>query len=187
MKMLPTSYLVIRSLKYNKEKITNNLLAIIKSILAMDMSGIDAEKLRAQIETIEDKRTKLIDIYMSGDITKEEFTEARSQCDAEIAELQSAVDSRDKQQAMVERKQELVRAITEAIHEIVDGVEYEDAFYTQLLDKMVIHDKDNIDVYLNLLPVKWSYTVGKVSESATGRNISGTSVPISVNNPFSSG
>lgn len=180
-------YLVIRSLKYNKEKITNNLLAIIKSILAMDMSGIDAEKLRAQIETIEDKRTKLIDIYMSGDITKEEFTEARSQCDAEIAELQSAVDSRDKQQAMVERKQELVRAITEAIHEIVDGVEYEDAFYTQLLDKMVIHDKDNIDVYLNLLPVKWSYTVAKASKSATARNISGTSVPISVNNPFSSG
>ena len=31
-------------------------------------------------------------------------------------------------------------------------MEYEDEFYKHILDKMVVMDKDNIDVYLNLLP-----------------------------------
>ena len=78
-----------------------------------------------------------------------------------------------------------MKEITAAIHEIVSGVEYEDEFYKHILDKMVVQDKDNIDVYLNLLPMKWSYTVAKASKKALApeRNISGASVPISVNRP----
>ena len=69
------------------------------------------------------------------------------------------------------------------------GVEYDDEFYKHILDKMVVNDKENIDVYLNLLPMKWSYTVAKASKKALApeRNISGASVPISVSRPFSSG
>lgn len=181
-------YLVTKSLKYNKEKITNNLISIINSIIAMDTTGTDATKLKTQIAAIEDKRTKLIDIYMSGDISKDEFSAARAKCDAEIAELQSVIDSIDKQQAMIEHQQQLVNEITEAIKEIVGGVEYEDEFYKHILDKMVVNDKDHIDVYLNLLPLKWSYTVAKASKKALApeRNISGASLPISVSSPFSS-
>lgn len=172
-------YLVTKSLKYNKEKITNNLISIINSIIAMDTTGTDATKLKTQIAAIEDKRTKLIDIYMSGDISKDEFSAARAKCDAEIAELQSVIDSIDKQQAMIEHQQQLVNEITEAIKEIVGGVEYEDEFYKHILDKMVVNDKDHIDVYLNLLPLKWSYTVAKASKKALApeRNISGASLP----------
>lgn len=181
-------YLVSKGLKYNREKITNNLLAIIESIIAMDTTGADVEKLKAQIAAIEDKRTKLIDIYMSGDVTKDEFAKARKKCDAEIAELQSVIDSIDKQQAMVKQQQELIKEISDAISEIVGGMEYEDEFYSQLLDRMVVIDKDNIDVYLNLLPMKWSYTVAKASKKAIAseRNISEASLPISVSNPFNS-
>lgn len=155
----------------------------------MDTTGTDIEKLKTQIATIEDKRTKLIDIYMSGDISKDEFSAARSKCDAEIAELQSVIDSIDKQQAMIRQQQELVQEIRDAINEIVSGVEYDDEFYKHILDKMVVNDKDNIDVYLNLLPMKWSYTVAKASKKALApeRNISGASVPISVSSAFSSG
>ena len=153
-------YLVTKSLKYNKQKITNNLTSIITSIIS-DTTGTDTTRLKAKIETATDKRTKLIDLYTSGDITKEEFTAARAKCDDEIAELQSVVDSIDKQQDIIQKQQELVRDITNAINEIISGIEYEDEFYKQLLDKMVVIDKDNIDVYLNLLPMKWSYTVAK--------------------------
>ena len=153
-------YLVTKSLKYNKQKITNNLISIITSIIS-DTTGTDTTRIKAKIETATDKRTKLIDLYTSGDITKEEFTAARAKCDDEIAELQSVVDSIDKQQDIIQKQQELVRDITNAINEIISGIEYEDEFYKQLLDKMVVIDKDNIDVYLNLLPMKWSYTVAK--------------------------
>ena len=169
-------YLVTSSLKYNKEKITNNLLAIIKSIIsadlpdgikvcpkgaAVDTTGTDSEKLKSQIKTIQEKHTNLIDLYISGDITRDEFSAARAKCENEIAELKSVIDSIDKQKEMIEKLQELVTEITDAMNELVNGVEYEDDFYKEILDKMVILDKDNIDVYLKLLPLKWSYTVAK--------------------------
>ena len=181
-------YLVTKELKLKQQKIKDNLISVIKSIIAMDTTGTDVEKLKGQIETIEDKRAKLLDIYMSGDITKEEFSSARSKCDAEIGELQSVIDSIDKQQAMVKQQQELVGEISDAIGEIMDGVEYDDEFYKHILDKMVVGDRDNIDVYLNLLPMKWSYTVAKASKKALAPewNISGASLPISVRTPVTS-
>ena len=87
---------------------------------------------------------------------------------------------------MIKQQQELIQEISDAINEIVGGVEYDDEFYKYILDKMVVNDKDNIDVYLNLLPLKWSYTVarsincpheGRLKKAlAPERNISGASV-----------
>lgn len=172
-------YLVARSLKYNREHMINSLTATIQSILSMDdTAGTDALRLKAQLEAIEDKRTKLIDLYMSGDITKDEFSAARSKCDAEIAEFQSITGSTGTQQA--KPCSQLLKEIEAAIREMAGGVEYEDDFYQHILDKMVVMDKDTIDVYLNLLPMKWSYA------EASERSISDASVPISVSSPATS-
>lgn len=182
-------YLVTKSLKYNRDKIINNLTAVIQSIIAMDTTGTDVLKLQEQIKKIEGKRTNLIDLYMSNLINKDEFTATRASCDAEIEELQSIIESVDKQREMIEQQQQLLKEIEDAIKEIVSGVEYEDEFYKHILDKMVVQDKDNIDVYLNLLPMKWSYTVAKASKKAVASewNISEASLPMSVSRAFSSG
>ena len=178
-------YLVTKSLKYNRDKIINNLTAVIQSIIAMDTTGTDVLKLQEQIKKIEGKRANLIDLYMSNLINKDEFTATRASCDAEIEELQSIIESVDKQREMIEQQQQLLKEIEDAIKEIVSGVEYEDEFYKHILDKMVVQDKDNIDVYLNLLPMKWSYTVAKASKKAVASewNISEASLPISVSRP----
>ena len=67
--------------------------------------------------------------------------------------------------------------VEKAVREVIGGVEYEDAFYRQILDKMVIYGHDRIDVFLNLLPFKWSYTISKASKcgGSTKRNISDAS------------
>ena len=153
--------LVTKSLKYNRDKITDNLTAVIRSVISMDTAGTAVDKLKAQMEALEDKRTRLIDIYTGGDITKEEFSAARASCDAEIGELQAVIDSMDKQQAVSCRRQQPIEEIEAAIKELVGGVEYEDDFYKHILDKMVVKDKDTIDVYLKFLPMKWSYTAAK--------------------------
>lgn len=154
-------YLVTRNLKYNKKKIIDNLLAVIKSITAMDNMGTDTEKLEFQIRTLEKKRANLIELYTSGDITRDEFTVSRAKCETEITELQSVRNNIDRQGKQTEGQQELEKEITEAINELVNGVEYEDVFYKEILDKMVVNDKGHIDVYLNLLPFKWSYTAAE--------------------------
>lgn len=168
--------LVTRSLSYNKKKITDNLVSIIKSVILTDTIGTDSEELKAQIKMTQAKSTNLIDLYMSGDITRHEFTAARAKCDNEIVKLQAVIDSRptypgqcpdgtvgqiDKQREGLVQRQEFVNVVTDVINELLTGVEYEDDFYKEILDKMVVYDRDNIDVYLHLLPHKWSFTAAK--------------------------
>ena len=140
------------------------------------------------MEAAKKKRTDLIDLYTSGDIDRDEFSALRVKYDAEIDSLKSMIESIEKQQIVIAKQQELMEDIKKAIDELISGIEYEDEFYTQLLDKMVVNDRENIDVYLNLLHLKWSYTVAKASKKAVApeRNISGASVPISVNSPATS-
>ncbi len=98
---------------------------------------------------------------------------ARAKCENEIGQLRSVIHSIDKQRERPSKQQELVAEITDAMNELINGVEYEDDFYKEILDKMVVNDKDHIDVYLNLLPLKWSYTVAKNVNCPQGKPLTG--------------
>ena len=182
-------YLVTRSLQLEEKKITANLLSVIQSVLSVNTNYSHIEKLKEQIQSVEDKRTQLIDLCISGAITKQEFITKREACDKEISELQDTISGIDQQHLLADQQESVMKEITAAIHEIVSGVEYEDAFYSQILDKMVVQSKDTIDVYLNLLPIKWSYAVAKASKGVLDpkSGISETEIPISVNIARSSG
>lgn len=182
-------YLVTRSLQLEEKKITANLLSVIQSVLSVNTNYSHIEKLKEQIQTVEDKRTQLIDLCISGAITKQEFITKREACDKEISELQDTISGIDQQHLLADQQESVMKEITAAIHEIVSGVEYEDAFYSQILDKMVVQGKDTVDVYLNLLPIKWSYAVAKASKGVLDpkSGISETEIPISVNIARSSG
>ena len=182
-------YLVTRSLQLEEKKITANLLSVIQSVLSVNTNYSHIEKLKEQIQSVEDKRTQLIDLCISGAITKQEFITKREACDKEISELQDTISGIDQQHLLADQQESVMKEITAAIHEIVSGVEYEDAFYSQILDKMVVQNKDTVDVYLNLLPIKWSYAVAKASKGVLDpkSGISETEIPISVNIARSSG
>lgn len=176
-------YLVTRSLQLEEKKITANLLSVIQSVLSVNTDYSHIEKLKEQIQTVEDKRTQLIDLCISGAITKQEFITKREACDKEISELQDTISGIDQQHLLADQQESVMKEITAAIHEIVSGVEYEDAFYSQILERMVVQSKDTVDVYLNLLPIKWSYAVAKASKGVLDpkSGISETEIPISVN------
>ncbi len=195
-------YLVCKQLTIDRQKIADNLIKTIQKVISLDMTGADTNTLEDKIEAAQKKRTDLIDLYTSGDIDRDEFTALRAKYDAEINGLKSMMESMEKQQIVIAKQKELMEDIKNAVDELIGGIEYEDEFYTQLLDKMVINDRENIDVYLNLLPLKWSYTVaGSInclkdrqlkkalaSENAlqARRNISEASLPISVKIPVTS-
>lgn len=182
-------YLVTRSLQLEEKKITANLLSVIQSVLSVNTNYSHIEKLKEQIQTVEDKRTQLIDLCISGAITKQEFITKREACDKEISELQDTISGIDQQHLLADQQESVMKEITAAIHETVSGVEYEDAFYSQILERMVVQSKDTVDVYLNLLPIKWSYAVAKASKGVLDpkSGISETEIPISVNIARSSG
>lgn len=166
-------YLVCKELKRGSQKIISNLTKTIKAVLSMDIAGTNTDALIAQIEEAGKKRTGLIELYTSGDIDKDEFTALRAKYDEEIERLRAMTDGIEKQQEMIAKRQELMDDIKKVIGELIGGIQYEDEYYTQLLDKMVVNDKNHIDVYLNMLPHKWQFARIKDGErEASATNLS---------------
>ncbi len=189
-------YLVCRELKINRQKVVDNLTKTIDAVMRIDLTGTSTSALSEKIEEAKKKRTGLIDLYTSGDIDKTEFTALRAKYDEDIEKLKSMAEGIEQQQTMILKQKELMEDIKNAIDELINGIQYEDEYYTQILDKMVINDKNHIDVYLKMLPHKWSFTVAKgvtgaletlKKAEASENSISEASLPISVNNPFNSG
>lgn len=188
-------YLVCRELKYNRQRVIANLTKMIETVISMDLTGTNTNALAVKIEETKKKRTGLIDLYTSGDIDKSEFTALRAKYDEEIDGLKAMTEGIEKQQDMIAKQQELLDDIKKAVEELVNGIQYEDDFYTQLLDKMVVNDKDHIDVYLNMLPYKWQFAIAKSVKGAIEASkkaeasecsISEASLPMSVRMPTAS-
>jgi len=178
--------LVVNDLDYEKNVILANLMNVIGDVISTGIVGVDQDNLLAKIRQVEEKQRRLLDIYMTGDITKEEFLEERDKCSLEIKEYQDIIESVDKQNLLVTEHQKLMEDIQNALTEMITGASHDDEFYRNILNKMVIHDRDNVDVYLNLLSHKWSYTIEKSqnikkNDDNCQRNISDTPVPISFN------
>ena len=160
----------------------------IQMVIQQDMSGVDTEAAQRLIACCEAKKEKLLDLYLSGEIPKEKYLAEREKQDAAIEAQQALLTSVSQQKELLRREEELMVSIKTAVNEILSGVEAEDEVYTQLLDKMVIEDSEHISVYLHLLPFRWAYAMKKLISDAktSGWNSFDASVPISVNNPFSS-
>ena len=154
-------YLVCSELKINRQKIVDNLTKTIDAVMRIDLTGTSTSALSQKIEEAKKKRTGLIDLYTSGDIDKTEFIALRAKYDEDIEKLKSMAEGIEQQQTMILKQQELMTDIKNAIDELINGIQYEDEYYTQILDKMVINDKNHIDVYLKMLPHKWSFMVAK--------------------------
>ena len=189
-------YLVCRELKINRQKVVDNLTKTIDAVMRIDLTGTSTSALSEKIEEAKKKRTGLIDLYTSGDIDKTEFTALRAKYDEDIEKLKATMEGIEQQQTMILKQQELMADIKNAINELINGIQYEDEYYTQILDKMVINDKNHIDVYLKMLPHKWSFTVAKgvtgaletlKKAEASENSISEASLPISVKMALNSG
>ena len=158
--------LVVKSLDLDRETLIKNLMDSINSVITTDVGHVKTENLSKKITDIEGQQARLIEIFMGGNITKDEFLAAREKSDVELANLREMLESLEKQDIIVRNYQTLMKDIEEAFCEMLEGASCDDIFYRQILNKMVVHDRDNIDVYLNILPEKWSYTVAKASKKA---------------------
>lgn len=160
-------YLVCKNLKIDKEKTTKYLIRTVEKVLSNDTASIDKNVFYNKIEEIQQKHTNLIELYINNEIDHNEFIALRTKYDMEIKNLRSIIESTKQNQDNIsnisnrKNQKEQIEEIKSVIEELVCGIEYEDEFYAQLLDKIVIgnkDNKDNIEVYLKYLPFPWCYT-----------------------------
>ncbi len=191
--------LVVKSLNFDKNAILENLVAVIDSIISRGTNSIEIKKLECEIADLQKQQARLIELYMGGNIKKEEFMTARAKSDGEIAQTQGLLESVKKQNLLVSNYQDLMNDIEDELHKIVEGSQVDEEFYRHILNQITVHNSSHIDVYLNLLPHKWSYAILKDCEGENGdnreskgnlegnRSISSQDIPISFKIPLTSG
>ena len=71
--------------------------------------------------------------------------------------LKLKIEYSKQQSVVIENQQKLIENIKSVMDELIRGVLYEDEFYADLLDKMVVGKQDTIDVYLKGISFRWHY------------------------------
>jgi len=160
-----------------------------RSVIASTKAETDASNFESQIQQIEAKRAKLLDLYISDKLPKSEYLSARDKCDAEEDEIRGRIEGIRQSGKLAPNNDELLTDIQSAIDELVSGATDDEHFYREFIQRMVVNDKDHVDMYLNLLPFRWSYAISQSAKSGNSSGLSETlptfdaSVPISVSTP----
>ncbi|GAA6395661.1 recombinase family protein [Solibaculum mannosilyticum] len=77
-----------------------------------------------------------------------------------ILMIEKAMDEDVPMQKKSEKqKEDILRKIRIAIEEILCGLKYEDEFYRQILDKIIINDAQNIQIQFLFFPFQWIYSL----------------------------
>ncbi len=156
---------VIENLKVNKNIILNEVINVLKVVFSVGESKpLDKDAIQRKIENITTKSEKLLDLYLSEDLTKEQYSKKKEVYEKEIVELQrtlndnlSDVNTYDVEQAILDVKNYL--------SDLLYGREQDDIFYKTIIDKIVVYDRKHFDIYLNLLPHRWKIALNSALKS----------------------
>lgn len=148
---------VIRHLKINKEQLISELAAIIRTVVLNEESVSDKTAVERQLKMLAGKKERLMDIYLGNEITKEEYKLMAEKYDNERIILEKQKEKAERKELIESTHQKLLEDIIASIRALASGDKQDDTFYRNLVDKIVVHDRRNIDIFLNLLPFSWHH------------------------------
>jgi len=153
---------VVECLDVNKEKILKGLTDVLKTVFSCKKEkAFDKSEIQKKICNLNSKKERLLDLYLSEDLSKEAYREKKSLYETEIAKLEAALKSADRGAASYDYNQAIID-IKEYMNKLLYATERDEIFYKNLVEKIVVHSREDIDVYLNLLPHKWKVVLNSV-------------------------
>lgn len=182
---------VLADVLTDRKNIIESVLATVSEVLKSDHSKDNIAYFENELKKIENKKERLLDMCLSGDI---ETSDYRKACERLKAEHDSLSEKLQKEKAHKQRlmdKEKIIQEIKAYVNSLTIGEEWNDTFYRSIVDKIIIDKNREIDIHLKLIPDKWNAKIlcGKAEIDSYNQNFDnqGTSQPISVNTAFNSG
>lgn len=161
---------VIRHLNMDKKQLISELTTIVKSVMeAGDSCMVDVEVLEKKLETLAEKKDRLMDLYLGKEITKEEYRRMSERYDNERELLEEQKKETEKQKELSDNQQQILDEIAVSIRALALGEQQDDTFYRNIVEKIVVHNRQHIDISLNLLPYKWAYLLSELPGNKPGK------------------
>ncbi|MDE6588957.1 MAG: recombinase family protein, partial [Oscillospiraceae bacterium] len=149
----------LASLQMDVDGIIQNVTDIaMDAIRAGEGQGTDRpEALEYQIEQLTKKKADVLDAFFSRQITKDEMKLVNERYDLELNDLRVRLEAVRSKAGVAYEEKVLRRDVEKRITAIVRGETDSEIFYKNLLDHMVVYKDKRVDVYLDLLPQKWTF------------------------------
>ena len=139
-----------------KDKITNELCDVLAVVLKQNLEfEDDTEKITQKLDEHRKKSDMLLDLYLGGDLTKEEYRTRKEEHAKNIKAFEKRLRELEKKKDTTYDLQTAVQDIRAHIKGVFDGVKQDENFYKYILDKIVVNSREDMEVYLNLLPFRW--------------------------------
>ncbi len=180
---------IVNDISRQLPDLADSAVDIIEKALKNRADKNSVNLIEKEIEKLEAKKEKLLDMCLSGDIETSEYKKASERLNAEHSVISVKLKIIKENTVLIDRPQ-----ILKNVNSIITGEAWDDIFYRSLVDKIIVYKDRTADVYMKLIPYKWRAKILKgkaeIDQYPLNRNNlsnAGASVPISVNVAFSSG
>ena len=173
-------------LQLDKARVIDRVVKDVTAVLKQKANGAARDSAQKELEENQRQIRHLIDLCVRGRITEEELVEQRAvlleeqdTLRAQLHAAQTADRIRQKQEAF---EQNLRKSVADALAS--DACK--EVFYRSILDQMIVHDRQHVDVVLKLLSGEQRYLHDTIQKTLKFRGIlqkrttGNTDVPISV-------
>ncbi len=173
----------LATLRMDREGIIQNITALALEAIQMSEEGTmdRAEELEYEISQLNRKKADVLDAFFSRQITKDEMQLVNKRYDKELEALQKRLEAAQARGSITYETEQLRDDVGRQVAKIVNGKADSEVLYKNVLDHMVVHKDRKVEVYLNLLPQKWTFVLENLRKSQNE-----PSVPISVSRPLAS-
>lgn len=173
----------LASLQVDREEIIRNVTSLaLEAIQIGEEGNADrTEELEYEIGQLNRKKADVLDAFFSRQITKEEMQLVNRRYDRELEALQRRLEAARARGSITYETDRLRDDIGRQVSDIVNVRADSEVLYKNVLDHMVVHKDRKVEVYLNLLPQKWTFVLEDLRRSQNDPDL-----PISVSKPFSS-
>lgn len=182
---------VVADTMLSRTNIINTLLQTVESVVKSVSDNDNTAHFQNEISRCEDKKKKLLDMCLNGYIEAEEYKEACDDLNSQIADLEQKCIEEQSNQQMIADKEKTICDIRNYVNSISTGAEWNDTFYRNIVDRIVVYKGRKMDIYLKLIPEKWQGKIlagtKEIEAYENEKRSCVCSKPISVSKPFSSG
>lgn len=148
----------IRNLRIDKKGLTDDLTGMVKEVLlAGEACGTDGGTLERRLVLTAEKMDRLVDLYLNQEVSGEEYRRMAEKYAEEKKGLEEKIQNLRRRQIPSDGKEDAVSRATATIRGLISGEERDDTFYRSLVEKIVVHSRQDIEVYLKLLTRPWVY------------------------------
>ena len=173
----------LTTLRMDRDRIIQNVTALALEAIQMCEEGSTdrAEALEYEISQLKQKKADVLDAFFSKQITKEEMQLVNQRYDRELEDFQRRLEGVRERESITYEKDQLEKDVGRQVVDIVNCRADSEVLYKNVLDHMVVHKDRKIEIFLNLLPQKWTFVLENLRKSQND-----PPVPISVSSPLAS-